>query len=74
MTQILKYVILLAISIDMLSSAPWNSPYREEDIESKTLFTSFSSPPKHLDPVVSYSSNEWSIISQIYEPHYSITT
>jgi len=51
-----------------VSSTPWNSPYLGEEIEQKSLFTSFSSPPRHLDPVVSYSSNEWSIISQIYEP------
>ncbi|WP_319379621.1 ABC transporter substrate-binding protein [Thiomicrorhabdus sp.] len=46
----------------------WNSPYASDEIASKTLFSSFSSPPKHLDPVISYNANEWSIISQIYEP------
>ncbi len=68
MKQILKHLIILLISIDTVSSTPWNSPYLGEEIEQKSLFTSFSSPPRHLDPVVSYSSNEWSIISQIYEP------
>ncbi len=32
------------------------------------LFSAFSSRPKHLDPVISYNANEWSIISQVYEP------
>ena len=64
----LIYLISISIILNFLSASPWNSPYKKEDIEKKTLFTSFSSPPKHLDPVVSYSSNEWVIISQIYEP------
>ncbi len=46
----------------------WNSPYTTEQVESSTLFSSFSQSPKHLDPVVSYNSNEWTILSQVYEP------
>ena len=34
------------------------------------LFSSFSERPKHLDPAVSYSSNEYAIIGQIYEPPF----
>jgi len=64
----MKYIIFILILLNTLLATPLNSPYRSEDIEDKSLFTSFSSPPKHLDPVVSYSSNEWVIISQIYEP------
>ena len=52
----------------VVSSAPWNSPYPAEQIQQSVLFSSFAAPPKHLDPVISYSSNEWGIISQIYEP------
>ena len=47
-------------------AAIWNSPYVTADKD--TLYTSFSSPPKHLDPVVSYNSNEWTFLSQVYEP------
>ncbi len=47
---------------------PWNNPYPEEVTAQPIVLRAFSAPPKHLDPVVSYSSNEWSIISQIYEP------
>lgn len=46
----------------------WNSPYDLEMVEHPILFSSFSSKPKHLDPVISYNANEWSIIGQIYEP------
>jgi len=28
----------------------------------------FSTPPKRLDPVISYNANEWAFIGQIYEP------
>ncbi len=34
----------------------------------KTLFSSFSERPKHLDPARAYSSNEIEFIGQIYEP------
>jgi len=50
------------------SANNWNSPYTQQQVQQETLFSSFSSPPKHLDPVVSYNSNEWAILSQIYEP------
>jgi ABC-type transport system substrate-binding protein len=46
----------------------WNSPYDRAKSKEGVLYSFFSTPPKHLDPVVSYSSNEWAIISQIYEP------
>lgn len=54
----------------MLSSCsePMNSPYPDEDPQGNTLYSSFSERPKHLDPARSYSSNEYEIISQIYEP------
>ena len=50
------------------SASVWNTPYSADQARSQTLFSSFSESPKHLDPVVSYSSNEWAILSQVYEP------
>ncbi|MGD9591991.1 MAG: ABC transporter substrate-binding protein [Candidatus Berkiella sp.] len=46
----------------------WNNPYPEDDITDNTLYTSFSERPKHLDPAISYSADEWIFINQIYEP------
>lgn len=46
----------------------WNNPYPDEKAGVNTLYTSFTEEPKHLDPALSYSSNEWIIINQIYEP------
>ncbi|KKN04942.1 hypothetical protein LCGC14_1092300 [marine sediment metagenome] len=49
---------------------PLNSPYPNEALDEKTLYSSFSIRPKHLDPARSYSSNETIITGQIYEPPY----
>ncbi|HIP81143.1 MAG TPA: peptide ABC transporter substrate-binding protein [Leucothrix mucor] len=46
----------------------WNNPHPATKAKQDVLFSSFSLPPKHLDPVISYSSNEWAIISHVYEP------
>lgn len=45
-----------------------NDPYRPSEREKNIFYTTFSEPPKHLDPAKSYSSDEYSFIGQIYEP------
>jgi len=50
------------------SERAWNNPYPARDDNANILYQSFSSRPKHLDPVRSYSSNEAAIIANIYEP------
>lgn len=62
-----SFIVIFLMSLQPIY-AQWNNPYSADKTEQKTLFSSFSTPPKHLDPVRSYSSNEWAIISQIYEP------
>ena len=49
-----------------------NNPYPAEQQDKEILYSSFSERPKHLDPAVSYASNEYALIGQIYEPpiHY----
>ncbi len=47
---------------------PWNSPYPAGASSESTLFASFSERPKHLDPARAYSSDEFRIIGQVYEP------
>lgn len=47
---------------------PLNSPYPATEQAQNILYSSFSERPKHLDPARSYSSNEYAIIGQIYEP------
>ncbi|MGR9106790.1 MAG: ABC transporter substrate-binding protein [Gammaproteobacteria bacterium] len=46
----------------------WNNPYPESDTSMNVLYSSFRERPKHLDAAVSYSSNEFILIAQIYEP------
>ncbi len=67
MQSFIKTLLLLLI-INNLYGDIWNSPHSNIDNKKEVLYSSFSLSPKHLDPVVSYSSNEWEIISQIYEP------
>ncbi|MBA1420096.1 MAG: ABC transporter substrate-binding protein [Epsilonproteobacteria bacterium] len=66
-TGMLKIYILMMICISLHADV-WNNPHSKEQSASNTLFTSFSLPPKRLDPVISYNANEWAFISQIYEP------
>ncbi|MGH8580252.1 MAG: ABC transporter substrate-binding protein [Gammaproteobacteria bacterium] len=49
-------------------ASPWNNPYPATGQDRAILYQAFSERPKHLDPVRAYSSNEYSFISQIYEP------
>jgi len=58
--------ILLLIS--GCSDSQWNNPYPDKDAEKNIYYDSFSERPKHLDPVASYSSNEYVFLGQIYEP------
>ena len=45
----------------------WNNPYPRGEGE-RVYYDSFGERPKHLDPAVSYSSDEYRLIGQIYEP------
>ena len=46
----------------------WNNPYPASERGENILYTAFTERPKHLDPVQSYTSDEWEFTSQIYEP------
>ena len=60
-------MLFLLTSIYLMGDV-WNTPHNSEKNEKSILFSSFSLPYKHLDPVVSYSKRESVIISNIYEP------
>ena len=66
--HIFTTMLIFAGFINPAYASLWNSPYSHQTINDEVLYTSFSSPPKHLDPVVSYNSNEWTFLSQVYEP------
>ena len=50
------------------SQSAWNSPYSESSADEKIYYDYFTERPRHLDPVRSYSSDEYEFIAQIYEP------
>ncbi len=47
---------------------PLNNPYPARERQANIYYASFSERPKHLDPAVAYSSDEYRLIAQIYEP------
>ena len=46
----------------------WNNPYPASQAGANMLYSAFTERPKHLDPVQSYSANEYTFIAQIYQP------
>ena len=63
-----KNIFFLSIFLIGCSDNPLNSPYSENTTGENILYSSFQERPKHLDPVRSYSSNEYAFLAQIYEP------
>ena len=61
-------LVLLTACGGSTTDNPWNNPYPLQAGEKNILYSSFDERPKHLDPVRSYSSNEYAIIANIYEP------
>jgi len=45
-----------------------NDPYRASDRGKNIFYTTFSEPPKHLDPARAYSADEYNFLAQVYEP------
>jgi ABC-type transport system substrate-binding protein len=60
--------LCIAVFVAGCGDGAWNDPYGGDGAAEGVFYSSFSERPKHLDPARSYSSNEWSFISQIYEP------
>jgi oligopeptide transport system substrate-binding protein len=65
--QVLVFIAVLFTACDV---SQLNDPYPEDDGKLSVLYQSFSERPKHLDPAVAYSENEYAFIAQIYEPPF----
>ena len=65
--RIFTFLLLMVISLAGCDGA-WNNPYPAEENGQNILYSSFQERPKHLDPAISYSSNEIIFTGQIYEP------
>lgn len=63
-------VTLLASLLAACDVSHPNNPYPEAQNGQSILYQSFDERPKHLDPAVSYSENEYAFIAQIYEPPF----
>ncbi len=62
--------ILVIFMLHACSDSAWNNPYPNDgtDNNAEVIYSSFKERPKRLDPVSSYSANEYQFIAQIYEP------
>lgn len=67
-----RVLVLIAFTVflNACDYSALNNPYPEEDENLPILYQSFSERPKHLDPAVAYSENEYAFIAQIYEPPF----
>ena len=61
-------IVLIGFMLPSCGETSLNNPYPSKDNESNILYSSFEARPKHLDPIKSYSSNEYAFLGQIYEP------
>ena len=69
MLNFFRHTLLIsAVILSSCSDKPLNSPYSNTEKGKNIFYSSFQERPKHLDPVKSYSSNEYAFIAQIYEP------
>jgi len=62
-------VVLVSVLLSACGKPPWNNPHAPET-DGLVIYQSVMSPapPKHLDPAISYASDESLFIMQIYEP------
>ncbi|MBI5344252.1 MAG: hypothetical protein HZB83_02780, partial [Deltaproteobacteria bacterium] len=61
-------IIALAFVLLTAAGCTPNNPYRSSVEDKNIFYTTFIEPPKHLDPAKAYSSDEYDLIAQIYEP------
>lgn len=61
-------LILFLLFLTACTEGALNNPYVVDEGMNKVIYSSFSERPKHLDPARAYSSNEYAIIAQVYEP------
>ena len=56
------------VGTSTLGFSQLNNPYPGSESNKNIYYDSFSQRPKYLDPVKSYSADEYKILGQIYEP------
>ncbi|HYA39243.1 MAG TPA: ABC transporter substrate-binding protein [Candidatus Methylomirabilis sp.] len=63
-------LVVLVLFSAGAAAVPWNDPYPAAEAKQNILYSAFTERPKTLDPARAYSSNEYAIIAQIYEPPF----
>ncbi|MDA8420645.1 MAG: ABC transporter substrate-binding protein [Pseudomonadota bacterium] len=64
-------VILLGLLAAMHAArSEWNDPYPARQADRNILYAAFMERPKRLDPAQAYNENEYTFISEIYEPPF----
>jgi oligopeptide transport system substrate-binding protein len=62
------HLLLCVVLLAGCDGSAWNNPYPASQAGANILYSAFTERPKHLDPVQSYSENEYTFIAQIYQP------
>ena len=63
-----RYCVALTLALFFMGCGVPNNPYPKSEQSKEIYYSTFSEEPKHFDPAVSYSSDEYRFIRQIYEP------
>ncbi len=68
-TRLVLLTLCLGVVVAGCGEGVWNNPNPAKDPDKQTYFSVITRvPPKHLDPVVSYATDEALFTAQIYEP------
>jgi len=69
--MILRFIAMtLTLLLVACDFSQLNNPYPKDESSLQVLYQSFEERPKHLDPAIAYSENEYAFIAQIYEPPF----
>ena len=61
------FIFLVPICLSACSG-PVNNPYSASERGKSIYYSAFTERPKHLDPALSYASDEAVFTQQVYEP------
>jgi ABC-type transport system substrate-binding protein len=65
---IFRLFLLLSFLLSACGDTPLNDPYPLAETGENILYTAFTERPRRLDPAQSYTEDEYTFITQIYEP------
>ena len=68
----LKHSLMLSLLLILFGQASCtpNHPYPKSERAQPIFYSVYTEPPKHLDPAISYSSDEYAFLELVYEPPF----